>query len=98
MKYEKQNLMIEQLDKKLKSIQNVSKSMVVPSNGWINTFRKTLNISLKQMGKKLNVTSQNVNKLEQREKDGSISIQKLKDAAEALDCILFMRLFLKTDH
>lgn len=85
MKYEKQNLMIEQLDKKFKSIQTVSKSMVVPTNGWINTLRKTLNISLKQLGKKLNVTSQNINQFEQREKDGSISIQKLKDVAEALD-------------
>lgn len=85
MKSEKQNLMIEQLDKKFKSIQTVSKSMVVPTNGWINTLRKTLNISLKQLGKKLNVSSQNINQFEQREKDGSISIQKLKDVAEALE-------------
>lgn len=85
MKSEKQNLMIEQLDKKFKSIQTVSKSMVVPTNGWINTLRKTLNISLKQLGKKLNVSSQNINQFEQREKDGSISIQKLKDVADALD-------------
>lgn len=85
MKSEKQNLMIEQLDKKFKSIQTVSNSMVIPTNGWINTLRKTLNISLKQLGKKLNVSSQNINQFEQREKDGSISIQKLKDVADALD-------------
>jgi predicted DNA-binding mobile mystery protein A len=59
--------------------------MAVPSNGWINTLRKTLNISLKQLGKKLKVTSQNINQYEQRERDYSISIQKLKDVAEVLD-------------
>ena len=85
MKTEKQKLMIEQLDKKFKLLQSVSKSMAVPSNGWINTLRKTLNISLMQLGKKLKVTSQNINQYEQREKDYSISIQKLKDVAEVLD-------------
>ena len=85
MKTEKQKLMIEQLDKKFKLLQSVSKSIAVPSSGWINTLRKTLNISLKQLGNKLNVTSQNVNQYEQREKDYSISIQKLKEVAEALD-------------
>jgi predicted DNA-binding mobile mystery protein A len=85
MKTEKQKLMIEQLDKKFKLLQSVSKSIAVPSNGWINTLRKTLNISLKQLGKKLKVTSQNINQYEQREKDYSISIQKLKDVAEVLD-------------
>jgi predicted DNA-binding mobile mystery protein A len=85
MKTEKQNLMIEQLDKKFKSLLSVSNFMNVPSNGWINTLRKTLNISLKQLGTKLKVTSQNINQFEQREKDGSISIQKLKEVAEALE-------------
>ncbi len=85
MKTEKQKLMIEQLDKKFKLIQSVSKSMAVPSNGWINTLRKTLNMSLKQLGNKLKVTSQNINQYEQREKDYSISLQKLRDVAEALD-------------
>jgi len=86
MKNEKQNLIIDQLDKKFESIKKVSSSLSVPTNGWINAIRKSLNMSLKQLGKKLKVTSQNINQLEQREKDGSISIQKLKDAAEALGC------------
>lgn len=85
MKTDKQNLIIQQLDKKFAKIQSVSNSLAVPSNGWINTLRKALNISLKQLGKKLNVSSQNINQFEQREKDGSISLQKLKNVAEALD-------------
>lgn len=85
MKTDKQNLMIQQLDKRFAQIQSISNLLVVPSNGWINMLRKTLNISLKQLGKKLNVSSQNINQFEQREKDGSISLQKLKDVAEALN-------------
>ncbi len=85
MKTEKQNLMIEQLDKKFKSLLSVSNFMNVPSKGWINTLRKTLNISLKQLGTRLKVTSQNINQFEQREKDGSITVQKLKEVAEALE-------------
>ena len=85
MKIDKQNLMIQQLDKRFAQIQSVSNSLVVPPNGWINALRKRLNISLTQFGKKLNVSSQNINQFEQREKDGSISLQKLKDVAEVLD-------------
>jgi predicted DNA-binding mobile mystery protein A len=82
---DKQKLMIEQLDRRFKAMKSVSKSIAVPSDGWINTLRRTLNISLKQLAKRLGVSSQNINQFEQREKDGTISIQKLKKVAEALD-------------
>jgi predicted DNA-binding mobile mystery protein A len=96
MKNDEQNLMIQQLDKRFAQIQSVSNSLVVPPNGWINVLRKTLNISLKQLGKKLKVSSQNINQFEQREKDGSISLQKLKDVAEALD-MNFVYVFIPKD-
>ena len=96
MKADKQNLMIQQLDKKFKLLQSTSNALIVPSNGWINTLRKALNISLKQLGKRLNVTTQNINQFEQREKDGTISIQKLKDVAEALD-MTFVYAFIPKD-
>ena len=96
MQSDKQNLMIQQLDKKFKVLQKDSQYLTIPSNGWINTLRKTLNISLKQLGKKLDVSSQNINQFEQREKDGSITIQKLKEVAEALD-MKFVYTFLPKD-
>lgn len=84
MKKENQSLMINQLDKKFEILQNASAALIVPPNGWINALRKALNISLNQLARRMNVTSQNVNQLEQREMDGTISLQKLKDAADAL--------------
>ncbi len=85
MSKDKQKLMIDQLDRRFREINSVLKSFTIPSNGWIITIRKALNISLKQLGKRLKVTSQNINQFELREKDGSISIQKLKEVANALD-------------
>jgi predicted DNA-binding mobile mystery protein A len=85
MKSDKQNLIIEQLDRRFNTIQVISKLLTIPQNGWINSIRKALNISLKQLAKKLNVSSQNINQFERREKDGTISLQKLKEVAEALE-------------
>jgi predicted DNA-binding mobile mystery protein A len=93
---EKQKLVIEQLDRRFSKFQTLSKELEIPSNGWINTLRKTLNISLKQLGNRLNVSSQNINQFEQREKEGSISIQKLREVAEALN-MNFVYIFIPKD-
>jgi len=85
MSKDKQKLMIEQLDRRYSKILSLSKELEIPIGGWIKTLRKTLNISLKQLGRKLNVSSQNINQFELREKDGSISLQKLKEVANALN-------------
>jgi hypothetical protein len=38
-------LLIDQLDQKLKTFQKAS-TIIVPSGGWINTIRTTLNMTL----------------------------------------------------
>lgn len=53
--------------------------------GWINTLRTTLGITLEQMGKKLGVTKQNVMLMEKREAQGNITLQSLKDLGVAMD-------------
>ena len=97
MKIEKQKLMIEQLDKKFKSYQNNSNSIIIPSNGWVYTIRKSLNMSLKQLAKRLKVTSQNINQLELREKQGTISLNKMKEIADALEMKLIYSFIPKED-
>ncbi len=42
-------------------------------------------MSLEQLGKKLNVTKQSVLEMEEREKEGSITMKSLREAAKALD-------------
>ena len=42
-------------------------------------------MSLRQLGKRLNITPQSVKEIEEREKQGTISIKVLKQVATALD-------------
>lgn len=56
-----------------------------PPTGWIRAVRLAVGMSLQQLGKKLSITKQSMLDVEKREKDGSISLKALRDAAEALD-------------
>ena len=76
-------LLIEQLDEKLKPF-NKAELTPIPNNGWINTIRATLNMTLAQLAKKLNITKQAVKSIEEREVKGSLSINSLKEVAEAM--------------
>lgn len=80
----KRKLLIEQLDQKLRPFQK-TKTVVIPDKGWINTIRTTLNMTMAQLGNKLNITRQGVKSIEESEAKGSISINSLKTVGEALD-------------
>ncbi len=80
----KRNLIQAQLDKKLIQFNNLEK-LVVPPNGWIYSIRKGINMSLRQLGKRLSITPQSVKEIEEREKTGTISLKVLKQVAAALD-------------
>jgi predicted DNA-binding mobile mystery protein A len=77
-------LVLEQLDRKLGSFTKIDTNNI-PSSGWIKSIRSALNMSLMQLGKKLNKTRQGVKKIEEREATGSISIKSLKEVGEALN-------------
>jgi predicted DNA-binding mobile mystery protein A len=80
----KRNLIQAQLDKKLIQFNNLEK-LVVPPNGWIYSIRQGINMSLRQLGKRLSITPQSVKEIEEREKTGTISLKVLKQVAAALD-------------
>ncbi len=80
----KKKLLIEQLDQKLKPFQK-TKMILVPNKGWVNTIRTTLNMTMAQLGAKLNITRQGVKRIEEREAKGTITINSLKEVAEAID-------------
>jgi len=80
----KKKLLIEQLDQKLKYFQK-TEMVLVPEKGWINTIRTALNMTMAQLGTKLNITRQGVKSIEESEAKGTISINSLKDIGEALD-------------
>jgi predicted DNA-binding mobile mystery protein A len=78
----RQNLQIQQLDKKIKAFKK-TESFVFPG-GWINTIRLSLGMSMEQMGKKMKMTAQGIREMEKREREGSISLKALDNAAQAL--------------
>ena len=78
------SLQIEQLDKKLHQFFALDK-VIVPTNGWINSIRTTLNMTLEQLGRQLNITKQGAKKIEESEAAGSISLKSLKEVGEVLN-------------
>ena len=75
------NLQLEQLNKKLKTFKKVS--LLTPPSGWIFSVRSSLGMSLAQLGKKMGVSAQSIREMEQREKQGSVSLKNLDDLAKA---------------
>ena len=80
----KRKLLIEQLDQKLQPFSE-SRKVLVPERGWINTIRTALNMTMAQLGAKLNITRQGVKRIEDSEANGTITLNSLKDVAKALD-------------
>ncbi|MBC7653547.1 MAG: mobile mystery protein A [Oligoflexus sp.] len=80
----RRKLLIDQLDQKLSSFKNVE-SVIIPSKGWINTIRITLNMTMEQLGNKLNITKQGVKSLEENEAKGAVTINLLKEVGNTLD-------------
>jgi predicted DNA-binding mobile mystery protein A len=77
-------IVVRQLDQKIQAFALLSK-VSNPTNGWISLLRKTLNMSLRQLGTRLTMTSQGVRDIEKRETDGTITLKSLIEAGDALD-------------
>ena len=84
MKKIKQELLVEQADRKLARLRSVDQT-TPPKRGWVFTVRQALNMSLRQLGNRLKISAQSVKEIEMREVNGSITIKALRDAADALD-------------
>lgn len=80
----KQQLLIKQLDEKLLPFLKTRKT-VMPERGWVHAIRTSLNMTMAQLGTKLNITRQGVQKIEQSEAGGSITLNSLKEVAHAMD-------------
>lgn len=80
----KQQLLIQQTDKKLAVFKPLT-SNVIPAKGWINAVRTSLKMSFRQLGRRLKISAQSAKEIEDREANGTITLNALKDAANALD-------------
>lgn len=84
MKLKNSKLVIRQLDKRIQPF-NALKDIECPKEGWICLIRKTLKMSLRQLGCRLAITPQGMKKIEGSEAEGSISLNALREAGNALN-------------
>lgn len=61
------------------------KNVAIPPSGWIKSIRLALGISIQQLALKLSITRQSMYEMENREKDGLVTINSLRETAKALD-------------
>ena len=80
----KKSLQIQQLNAKMLAYASLQK-VAQPPTGWIKAIRNAMGMSMLQLGNRLSITKQSVQDIERREKDGSITIKALREAARALD-------------
>lgn len=78
------DLQRRQLDERLTRLPPLAS----PSVGWIRTIREALGMTMAQFGRRLQISPQSVQNLEERERKETVSIAKLREAAEALECEL----------
>lgn len=57
-----------------------------PKRGWLRAFREPLGMSLESFGARLGITRQAAHRLEMSEASGAITLNRLRDAADALGC------------
>lgn len=77
-------LLLKQLNKQLQQFQAAAR-VPTPEKGWIRAIRTGLNMTLEQLGNKLNITKQGIRKIEESEAKGSISLKSLQATGEAMD-------------
>jgi predicted DNA-binding mobile mystery protein A len=67
-----------------------------PPKGWIRAIRDALGMSSEQLARRLSLRSQSIDDWEKAEANGSIQLNTLRRAAEAINCTLVYTLIPKT--
>ncbi len=80
----KNQLQIAQLEAKINVYASLTQ-IAIPPTGWIKAVRMALGMSLQQLAKRISITRQSAQEMEQREKDGSVTLKTLREVARALD-------------
>ena len=80
----KQKLILEQIDRKILQLKKIE-DLTIPASGWIYAIRQALGMSLRQLGNKMGITPQSVKEIEIREKNGTISLNVLRQFGKSLD-------------
>lgn len=80
----KQKLILEHVDAKISQLKK-AEELVMPPAGWIYSIRQALGMSMRQLGNKMGITPQSVAEIEEREKNGTVTIKVLRQFGQALN-------------
>jgi predicted DNA-binding mobile mystery protein A len=71
--------------------------LFMPSEGWLRTVRKALDMSTAQLGRRLGVTRAAITKNEKAERTGNITINTMQNMAQSMGCKFVYALVPETD-
>ena len=91
MKPEHKIIIREQLEATLGHISKAAETHR-PQKGWIRAIREALGMSGKQFANRLGVKPPRITALEKDELSGTVTIKKMQEAANALDCDFYYAL------
>jgi len=77
-------LLKAQTEKKLATFAEASQ-VQIPRRGWIYTIRKTIGMSLRQLGARMELTPQSVRDYEERERQGAITIKSMTELGRQMN-------------
>lgn len=77
---------IRQLDQRFEVLRPFIRLSSRPPKGWLRAIRDALGMTTAQFGKRLGVSQPRIVELEQSEVNGSVTLNTLQRAAEALGC------------
>jgi len=87
MRAEERTIARRKLDKKLISLRNHN-DFSVPLRGWLRAIREALGLTSTQLAKRMGVVQSRAVTIEQAEARGTITLNTLEKAAQAMDCRL----------
>jgi predicted DNA-binding mobile mystery protein A len=76
------------LDSRLEPVRSNRAALATPRGGWLRAMRRALGMSLADMADRLGSVPSSVSRLELSEQKGTIQLDSLRRAAEALNCEL----------
>jgi len=82
------DILITGLDQRLLTFKTAKAAAGTPIHGWLRAVRTAIGIKQGDVAKALGVARQSYAQFEEAEKQGSISLNSLRRAAEAMDCEL----------
>ena len=60
----------------------------VPQSGWLKAVRGALGMNTRQLAERVGVDQSNITRLEAREPSGNVTLERLANAAKAMNCKL----------